>query len=293
MPAAPPAVAQAATITYGAVKLHTDYFDILMYAIQIMIVMAILFAIVWLCIQFWNCINTRNLGKLQEKLTFKKFLYADETDLYMQFMSNYMTWSVYLGSVSDNPEGIEAVGQFLNGDITLFKGCVFDFLTIQWNNINLSQCDLDLWLPSSFPVPLTSKLFLRRLFDNSNTLFRIIAYNPQNGKVRPITSLYKLLPVEEVVSSDVRTHQLEIAFSEPEEQALYEECPRRMECCVSDSDDEVPELEFIPDLTPEVKETQELRADKTFYQDTEVAITRLLCSLPATENNQPHSTQTL
>ena len=24
-----------------------------------------------------------------------------------------MTWSVYLGSVYDNPEGIEAVGQFL------------------------------------------------------------------------------------------------------------------------------------------------------------------------------------
>ena len=144
---------------------------------------------------------------------------------------------------------------------------------MQWNNINLSQHDLDLWLPSSFPVSLTSKLFLRRLFDNPNTLFRIIAYNPQNGKVRPITSLYKLLPVEEVVSSDVRTHQLEIAFSKPEEQALYEECPRRMECCVSDSDDdEVPELEFIPDLTPKVKEVQELKDDKRFDQDTEVAI---------------------
>ena len=64
-----------------------------------------------LCIHIWNCINTRNLGKLQEKLTFMKFLYADKTDLYMQFMSNYMTWSVYLGSVYDNPEGIEAVGQ--------------------------------------------------------------------------------------------------------------------------------------------------------------------------------------
>ena len=104
-------------------------------------------------------------------------------------MSNYLTWSVYLGSVYDNPEGIEAVGQFLSGDVTLFKGCVFDFLTIQWNNINLSQHDLDLWLPSSLPVSMTSKLFLRKLFENPNILFRIIAYNPQNGKVRPITSL--------------------------------------------------------------------------------------------------------
>ena len=182
-----------------------------------------------------------------------------------------MTWSVYLGSVYDNPEGIKVVGQFLNGDVTLFKGCVFDFLTIQWDNINLSQHDLDLWLPSSLPVSLTSKLFLRKLFDKPYTLFRIIAYNPQNGKVRPITSLYKLLPVEEVVSSDIRTHQLEIAFSEPEEQALYE-YPRRIENCVSDSDDDIPELEFIPDLIPEVKEVQQLRDDKRFDQDTEVDI---------------------
>ena len=186
------------------------------------------------------------------------------------------------------------MGQFLNGDVTLFKGCVFDFLTIQWDNINLSQHDLDLWLPSSLPVSSTSKLFLRKLFDNPKTLFRIIAYNPQNGKVRPITSLYKLLPVEEVVSSDIRTHQLEIAFSEPEEQALYEEYPRKIENCVSDSDDEIPELEFIPDLTPEEKEVQQLTGDKRFDQDTEVAIQLSLgCSAVYQQlsDNQPHSTQ--
>ena len=203
-----------------------------------------------------------------------------------------MTWSVYLGSVYINSEGIEAVGQFLKGDVTLFKGCVFDFLTIQWDNINLSQHDLDLWLPSSLPVSLTSKLFLRKLFDNPNTIFN--PYNPQNGKVRPITSLYKLLLVEKVVSSDIRIHQLEIAFSEPEEQALYEEYPRRIENCVSDSDDDVPELEFIPDLTPEVKEVQQLRDDKRFDQDTEVAIQLSLdCSAAYQKlnDNQPHSTQ--
>ena len=95
-------------------------------------------------------------------------------------------------------------------------------------------------------MSLTSKLFFRRLFDNPKTLFRIIAYNPQNGKVRPITSLYELQPVEEVVSCDDKTHQLEIAFSEPEEQDLCEDYPRRMETCVPVSDDyDVPELEFL------------------------------------------------
>ena len=85
LPATLPAVTQAATVTHDDVKLHIDNFDILIYAIQIMIVMAILIATIWLCIQFWKCINTRNLGKLQEKLTFMKFLYADKTDWYMQF----------------------------------------------------------------------------------------------------------------------------------------------------------------------------------------------------------------
>ena len=42
--AALPATAQAATITHGDVELHIDYYDILMYAIQIMIVMVVLSA---------------------------------------------------------------------------------------------------------------------------------------------------------------------------------------------------------------------------------------------------------
>ena len=96
-----------------------------------------------------------------------------------------------------------------------------------------------------------------------------------------------------MVSSDVRTHQLEIAFSEPEEKALCEEYPRRIESCVSDSDDDVPELEFIPDLTPEEKEAKQLRDDTRFDQDTEVAIQLSLdCSAAYQKliDNQPHCT---
>ena len=97
LPATLPAVTQAASISNEDVELQINSIDILIYAIQIIIIMAIFIVTIWLCIHIWNCINTRNLGRLQEKLTFMKFLYADKTDLYMQFMSNYMTWSVYLG----------------------------------------------------------------------------------------------------------------------------------------------------------------------------------------------------
>ena len=92
------------------------------------------------------------------------------------------------------------------------------------------------------------------MFERPNTLFRIIACSPQNGKVRPLTSLCKLLSVEEVVSSDIRTHQLEIAFRDPGEQQLQDECHPKIIDSVCDSDDDVPELVFIPKLTPEEKE---------------------------------------
>ena len=101
-------------------------------------------------------------------------------------MSNYMTWSVYLGSICDSPGRVEVKGQFVNGDVTLCTGCVFDYLTILWDNINLSLYDLDLKFPSTHPVSLTSKFFLRTLFRNSITLFKIITYNSQNGKVKPL-----------------------------------------------------------------------------------------------------------
>ena len=294
LPAALPTTVRAATFTHGDVSLNINYFEILLYAIQIIIVMGVLYIIFGFIEKIWNCINTRNLGKLKEKLSFRKFLYIDKTELYIQLMSNHMTSSIYLGSVYDNPEGIVAEGDFQNGDLILYRGWVFDFLTIQWDNISLSQYDLDLWLPSSLPVPLTSKFFLRKLFDSPNTLFRIIAYNPQNGKVRPITSTYKLyLPMmstcqyfqeEEVVSSDARNADLETTPSAPNGEVISVEHPSRIINSVNHdedvpdliSDDEIPDLVSKPDIANDDKEAQELKADQDFDRDTKVAIQQSL-----------------
>ena len=52
---------------------------------------------------------------------------------------------------------------------------------------------------------LDTTIILRRIFDKPSTLFRIIVYNPQSNKFKPLTSLYKLMPnddIEEVVSTD-------------------------------------------------------------------------------------------
>ena len=74
-------------------------------------------------------------------------------------------------------QGKKAIGHLVDGDVILCGGCVFDYLTIQWDNINLNLHDLELKFPSTHPVSLTSKFFLRTLFRNSITLFKIITYN--------------------------------------------------------------------------------------------------------------------
>ena len=78
---------------------------------------------------------------------------------------------------------MKAIGQLVDGDVILCEGCVFDYLTIQWDNVNLSQHDLDLWSPSSPLSIFDIKILLRTLFRNSITLFKIITYSSQNSKV--------------------------------------------------------------------------------------------------------------
>ena len=78
---------------------------------------------------------------------------------------------------------MKAIGQLVDGDVILCEGCVFDYLTIQWDNVNLSQQDLDLWSPSSPLSIFDIKILFWTLFRNSITLFKIITYNSQNGKV--------------------------------------------------------------------------------------------------------------
>ena len=68
----------------------------------------------------------------------------------------------------------------VDGDATLCEGCVFDYLTIQWDNVNLSQHDLDLWSPSNRLSIFDIKIIFE---DNSNILFKIIVYCPQSNEI--------------------------------------------------------------------------------------------------------------
>ena len=72
----------------------------------------------------------------------------------------------------------------VDGDVTLCEGCVFDYLTIQWDKVNLNQYDLDLGLPLNPLSIFDIKIILRKLFRNLNILFKIIVYYPQGKKIK-------------------------------------------------------------------------------------------------------------
>ena len=62
LPVSLPAVTQAAVVFNDETELHIDYYDLFMYMVQIVVIMVIFYAIIWICIQIWNCINMRNFG---------------------------------------------------------------------------------------------------------------------------------------------------------------------------------------------------------------------------------------
>ena len=72
---------------------------------------------------------------------------------------------------------MKAIGQLVDGDVILCEGCVFDYLTIQWDNVNLSEHDLDLWSPSN---PLS---IFGHYLEIPLPYSKIITYN---GKVKPL-----------------------------------------------------------------------------------------------------------
>ena len=75
-----------------------------------------------------------------------------------------------------------------------------------------------IWIYGYHQTPsgsLTSKLFLRKLFDNPNILFKIIVYIPQSNKIKLLIFLYinSCQMMTQKKWFQLIQHQFEIAFS--------------------------------------------------------------------------------
>ena len=113
--------------------------------------------------------------------------------------------NLYLGTIFGNPKDIYVCGQFVSGRISLDKKFPYDFIILKWDTIVLSLIDLDLPMPTTLQISNWQKSKIRRMFDSSNSYFRIVAHNPNTLKVRAITGAYNLY--DEVLEDDTEEFQ--------------------------------------------------------------------------------------
>ena len=159
--------------------------------------------------------NTKFLNINSTGLIYLNSLTMDKTNIYLQF-SDFTTGdctNLYLGTIFGNPEDIYVCGQFVSGRITLDKKFPYDFIILKWDTIVLSLIDLDLPMPTTPPNFNWQKSKIRRMFDSSNSYFRIVAHNPNTLKVRAVTGAYNLH--DEVLEDD--TEEFQDAPQQPEQ----------------------------------------------------------------------------
>ena len=108
-------------------------------------------------------------------------------------------------SMGEPSQDIYVCGQFVSGRITLDKKFPYDFIILKWDTIALSLIDLDLPMPTTLQIFNWQKSKIKRMFDSSNSYFRIVAHNPNTLKVRAITGAYNLH--NEVLEDDTEEFQ--------------------------------------------------------------------------------------
>ena len=148
------------------------------------------YLLIRLTLWIYDYLNTKFLNINSTGLTYLNSLTMDKTNIYLQF-SDFTTGectNLYLGTIFGNPEDIYVCGQFVSGRITLDKKFPYDFIILKWDTIVLSLIDLDLPMPTTLQISNWQKSKIRRMFDSSNSYFRIVAHNPNTLKVRAINS---------------------------------------------------------------------------------------------------------
>ena len=91
-----------------------------------------------------------------------------------------------VGSIFGYPEDLSIESSLHRNSFTLDKHYVYDFLEINWGNCKISLINLYLQLPHVCQNPLISKFFLRKLFQNHKTMYRLIVHQSSCNKVMVI-----------------------------------------------------------------------------------------------------------
>ena len=160
-------------------------------------------------------VNINNLAEIQSNFSFPKTLLLDRTDLYLQFVNtgSIVNVSIKVGSIFGYPEDLSVEGSLQRKSFTLDKQFMYDFLEINWGNCKINLNNLDLQLPHVCQIPLITKFFLRKLFQNHRTMYRLIACQTTSRKVMvilPLCDLYDYGTEVNVISELTSTSEEEM-----------------------------------------------------------------------------------
>ena len=78
--------------------------------------------------------------------------------------------SIKVGSIFGYPEDLSVEGSLQRKSFILDKQFMYDFLEINWEDCKINLNNLDLQLPHVCQIPLITKFFLRKLFQNQKKL---------------------------------------------------------------------------------------------------------------------------
>ena len=139
-------------------------------------------------------VNINNLAEIQSNFSFPITLLLDKTDLYLQFINtgSIVNVSIKVGSIFGNPEDLSVQGSLQRKSFTLDKKFMYDFLEINWGDCKINLNNLDLQLPHVCQIPLITKFFLRKLYQNHKTMYILIACQTTSRKVMVILQLCDL-----------------------------------------------------------------------------------------------------
>ena len=164
-------------------------------------------------------VNINNLAEIQSNFSFPTTLLLDKTDLYLQFVNtkSIVNVSIKIGSIFGYPEDLSGEGSLQRKSFTLDKQFMYDFLEINWGDCKINLNNLDLQLPHVCQIPLTTKFFLRKLFQNHKTMYRLIACQTTSRKVMVI------LPFCDLYNYGTEVNVISELTSASEEEEVIEE----------------------------------------------------------------------
>ena len=218
---------EATTFT-GSNQLHImDLTTNAIFAYEVLLILLVTYGLYKVLDSIYRWYNFHNLSFVQTQETLYKYLLFDKTDIFLQLTHTFGTrlTQIYLGTFFGNPEDIKITGKLSDKyPLELEHGYLLDIISFNWNSFTLQLRGMPLVLPLSLTLTGFNRIFIRKIFQSPDGMYKILACNKVNCH---LTVLQPYTKIQNKTSPKPRrpTKPLRLNLTEP----LYidmTKCPR-------------------------------------------------------------------